>query len=208
MILMAAWWLAFRLPSMPFMSFSADDLTAYGTLALAVVTLAALGATIWFSLRDAGRQRSERREDLDRQHEAQAAAVQVTGVETVAVINHGTHTITAVQARLCLRDGGIGDAATPERFLRQDQAVEQLGADTGSERTYQKDIVTPWDVGLRFRLRDTVHGADTTGAYPVVRWTDWWGNQWQYQRGDLRPVPPAAAWNPASWAPAAPPAVT
>src|SRR5579859_3562539 len=84
---------------------STDSWTAIGTIALAVVTLVTLIATIVISWRSDKQLRAERSATREAEELAEAYAIQVIGGEgTALVVNHGKYTITEVNAQLRLAD--------------------------------------------------------------------------------------------------------
>jgi hypothetical protein len=172
---------------------SADTLTAWGTLALAFVALVTLVATVIIARRDARQLRAERTEAEQRDHLAEAVAIEVTGVATTVLINHGKYTISGIAAKLCTRNNGAQDFDKSERILGARAAAAALGADTNLDAAFQPDILTPWDAGMRFSTPPgDIDGL--TGAFPIVRWTDRWGTRWQYQKGTVTAIDVGAPW--------------
>jgi hypothetical protein len=55
------------------------------------------------------------------------------------------------------------------------------------EDTRFRDILTPWDAGVRIEI-DPVPVRDLVGPYPVVRWTDRWRTRWEHKRGEIKQV--------------------
>jgi hypothetical protein len=180
---------------------STDAWTAIGTIALAAVTLITLITTIVISWRSDKQLRVEQGEALAAEQLAEAHAVQVVGDATTLVVNHGKYTITDVDAWLTLAKG---TQAFPSRTrvlgLRGLDAELTDGVPAhldGTTPDAHSDILAPWDAGLRFVVQVTdidlaTHGT-LAGAYPVVRWTDRWGNRWEHCLGHVRKAegPPA-----------------
>jgi hypothetical protein len=149
---------------------------------------------------------------LSREHEqfAEAHAVQVAMVTTepdeehirsvaAIVVNRGTFTIRRVEARFWL-PGPNPSLVSPgyrERVQGADMLNEKLllGMSGRLEGFVHDDILTPWDIGVRFEA-DPMDTANVVGAYPVVRWTDRWGTRWEYRRGEVRQVRDDESWSP------------
>lgn len=178
-------------------STSWDELTAVGTLALAAVTLITLLATIAIAWRSDRQLRAERREMQGREQLAEAYAVRVLfGANVTIVVNRGKYTITKVEARLRLGDGTLAEFLSQERLLDIKGLDEELRADatSGLDSISHADLLTPWDLGLRFIKGPTVTDG-LLGAYPVVRWTDRWGARWEHRLGDARTIKPDSSWS-------------
>jgi hypothetical protein len=173
---------------------STDAWTAVGTIALAAVTFITLVITIVISWRSNKQLRAERGEAQAAEQLAEAYAVQVAGDTTTLVVNHGKYTITDVDAWLTLAKG-IRTFPKRERVLGlRDLDAELTEGVTaqldGTTPDAHSDILAPWDAGLRFVVQVTdidpaTHGT-LAGAYPVVRWTDRWGNRWEHCLGRAR----------------------
>lgn len=160
---------------MPIVTFTADDITAFGTLLLAVFTFITILVTVIMYWRDA------RNDAL-----AQAYLVQVTGVATTVMINHGSYTIEKVEARLEVGRPDMAVFAAQKRIPGDHGPAAALGADVGLESTFRHDLLTPWDVGLRFSGPSP--SGNLIGAYPVIRWRDRRGRKWQYCKGQARRI--------------------
>jgi hypothetical protein len=180
------------MPSVTF-ALSADALTAFGTLALAFLTLATLVTTVVITWRGNRQLRAERKAAQQRDSLAEAYAVEVTGVATTVLINHGRYTISAIAAKLRTKGGVLLDFEKAERLLGTAGTAADLGADSALEAMFQPDILTPWDAALRFTIRPE-DISDLVGAYPVVRWTDRSGTRWQHQQGTVACIDAAAPW--------------
>lgn len=173
---------------------SVDDLTAYGTVALAGLTFLTLITTIFFSLNGNQQLKSERKDILFRESHTEAYAVQVIGISTVIVINHGHYTISDITARLRTRDSHLMNFERSDRIIRVSGEAAELGADATLEADFRSDILTPWDTALRFFI-DPARISGLVGAYPIVRWTDHGNNRWEYRRGKVEKVEVQAPWS-------------
>jgi len=175
---------------------STDAWTAVGTIALAAVTFVTLIVTIVLSWRSDRQLRAERGKALAAEQLAEAYAVQIAGDATTLVVNHGKYTITDVEAWLTLARG-------IEAFPSRTRVLGLRGLDAeltegvtpqldGTTPDAHSDILAPWDAGLRFVVQVTAidvatHGT-LAGAYPVVRWTDRWGNRWEHCLGRVQKI--------------------
>jgi hypothetical protein len=108
------------------------------------------------------------------------------------IINHGTYTITGVEAQLRLTAGGnpsLVSFGKSERVSGTAELDKELrgGMYGGLEAALHADRLSPWDRGIRFETgpMPTEH---LSGAYPVVRWMDRWGTRWEHRRGEVRQV--------------------
>ena len=172
---------------------SVDALTAYGTVALAALTLVTLVTTVIISWNGDRRLRSERQGMQDKESLAEAYAVQVGGIATTIVINHSRYTIKDVAARLRAKDSLV-DFEKSERIVETSGYSTELGADIVLDADFQLDILTPWDRALRFSI-DPAHVSDLVGAYPVVRWTDRLNNRWEHRKGGVVKIDAHAPWS-------------
>lgn len=168
-----------------------DELTGIGTLALAIITMATLIATIVMS-------RHGDRQSRERERLAEASAVQVVGGATTVVVNHGRYAINDVTARLRLSDRRLVEFTKLARIL----SVQGISSDLNArqalqfERTLRPEILTPWDVGLRFDADPEQSNSGIADAYPIVRWQDQWGKYWEHRLGHVRPIGKDDAWAP------------
>jgi hypothetical protein len=117
-------------------------------------------------------------------------AVQVVGDVQTVVVNHGKYTIADIDAGLKLRDGEIVKFQSRERKLgTSDLDAELLKGIpmnlVGTAPIDHSDILAPWDAGLRFIMDAITIAGNLAGAYPVVRWTDRWGNRREHQLGHV-----------------------
>jgi hypothetical protein len=55
--------------------------------------------------------------------------------------------------------------------------------------------LTRWDQDIVFES-DPVNDGQVAGAYPVVRWTDRWGNRWEHKRAEVRQTKDGEPWTP------------
>jgi len=71
---------------------------------------------------------------------------------------------------------------------------EQLRKEFDSrDETAARDILTPWDAGLRFEA-DAMEVRDLKSPYLLVRWTDRWGTRWEHKRGEVGQVRDDEPW--------------
>jgi hypothetical protein len=173
-----------------------DELTAYGTLALAALTLITLVTTIIISWRDSRRLRVERQEAQDLESLGEAYSVQVIGTATTVIVNHGKYTISGVEARLRLNDGNLIEFSSTTRVLDTQNVPSDLRADSSMslESISRPNILTPWDIGLRF-VKDPAEINGLIDAYPVVRWRDRWGRWWEHRLGNVKIIKPSTPWS-------------
>jgi hypothetical protein len=173
-----------------------DELTAYGTLALAALTFITLVTTIIISSRGTRRLRVERQEAQDRERLGEAYSVQVIGAATTVIVNHGKYTISRVEARLRLSNGSLIEFSSRTRVLDTQKVPSDLRADSsmGLESISRPDILTPWDIGLRF-VKDPTEISGLIDAYPVVRWRDRWGICWEHRLGNAKVIEPSTPWS-------------
>jgi len=174
------------------LTISQDALAAYGTLLLAVVTLATLITTILISRHGDRMVRAERKEAQALDDLADAYAVQVIGVATTVVMNHGRFTIRDVEARLRTGDSKLVAFEQSERLLHAAGGAA-LGADTNLNADFQPGILTPWDAGLRFTI-NPANIANLIGACPILRWTDHRNTRWEHSKGSVKKIPAKEPW--------------
>jgi len=110
------------------------------------------------------------------------------------VVNHGRYTITRVEARL-YASGNVTSYKTTEHLsswfnlpepLRPQGIWEAEGAPSNN--------LTPMDLGLRY-TSDVLAKRLLTGNYPIVRWTDRWGQQWEHKQGVVRKMTEGEEWH-------------
>jgi len=182
--------------------------TAIGTVALALVTVAAIITTIVITVQD--RRRVDKREQYAEAYmvrvlqgerdagpptdeiydEADAALKRLGAI----VINGGAYTITGIEARLRLADCTVVPFGRSERVTGTRGLDDRLkdGMTGLLEALTHGDRLAPWDVGLRFYSAPRPIAA----WYPIVRWTDRWGTRWEHRRGEVRPVKDGRPWAP------------
>lgn len=188
-----------------------DVMTAFGTVGAVIVAVGIALVTDWRSRNQIA---EERRLALEREQLAQAYLVQVVlgqhirpdpeaGDEdpsevrrvAVMVVNHGSFTITTIEAQLCTEDSMI-PYSYKERRASLAKVPELLA--TGYYRRMEQplsNVLTPFDEGIRFQT-DDIHTRHLINAYPVVRWTDQWGTRWEHKKGVVHRITDAAAWEP------------
>jgi hypothetical protein len=199
------------------------DWTAVGTIALAVLTLAAVVTTIVITVQDRRRFREERgRSDKqiaeerriarEREQFAEAYAVQVTLVKSgihgegedaarrliAAIVNHGAQTITRVEVRFSPDGGSVIPARKQERLpVDSNLPSNVMGPHhvVSAEAAAFRDRLTPWDTGITAET-DPIGVRHLTDPRVIVRWTDRWGTRWEHKRGDVQPVDESAQWAP------------
>lgn len=122
-------------------------------------------------------------------------------VLVAVVINRGPYTITGVEVQFCLDGGTPRPAANCERvsnFARLPDELRKPG-DVSEERA-MKDVLTPWDAGMRAES-DEVPVQELRGHYAAVSWTDQWGQRWQHGPGTVQRIRlgPRAGPGPEQW---------
>ena len=152
----------------------------------------------------------ERRVAREREQAAEAHAVQVAMVTTepdeqhiryvaAIVVNHGAFTIRRVEAQFRLpgQNTSLVSPRYHERVPGTDNLNEKLllGMSGRLEGLVRGDVVSPWDIGMRFEA-DPMDTGQAVGAYPVVRWTDRWGTRWEHRLGEVRQVGDDEPWSP------------
>jgi hypothetical protein len=197
--------------------------TAIGTIALAVLTLAVIIATIVITGQDrrradkaliAQQEHAEalRREDREHAQEAEqlaeAWAVEViphvwpesrdgsTKRLSVSVTNLGSYTITRVAARFSPEGTSLISYESAQR-ITEDSGVYPLGYDdraAGFTMSGYEGILTR-GTGLSFRS-DPIDTDKLAGPYPVVRWTDRWGQRWEHRKGRVERIEEDEPWSP------------
>ena len=114
------------------------------------------------------------------------------------VVNRGSFTITSVDARFRYNRGAT-PLFSPARSKRltgfadvRDRVRDRWHA---SAEHAMDGVLTPRDAGIRFESY-VVPASELTAPYPIVRWIDRWGTQWQYERGVVRRVLDDEQWAP------------
>jgi hypothetical protein len=144
--------------------------------------------------------RGEREHARREQQEADAWAVQVRfvmwpatvpgegeqgGVDArrllVVVTNLSARTVTRVEGRFS--PDGVGVIPHWEvNYLRGDRPRSEALTDMSG----YGDILTP---GVAVQIEsDAVPASQVAGPFPIVRWTDAWGQRWEHRRGEIRQV--------------------
>lgn len=126
----------------------------------------------------------------------------------VLVVNHGKFTITGIDARfsydgMSLVPGGGRTRVSSFRSIPEDllstliasPATRDFAKYEQADEPAMSRILTPWDVGMRFES-DRVALKFLRGSYPLVRWTDRWGTQWENRRGEVRQLADDEPWVP------------
>jgi len=189
-----------------------DIMTAFGTVAAA---LAAVGIAIWSHGDTSRRIADERRVARDRDQLAEAYRVQVVLGEhspggepnqygdldgsvkrlAVMVVNRGSYTITGIEAVFSYDGQRLENPTGYRRLSGFGNVRERLrhGWSPSSERAMH-GVLAPWDAGIRFES-DEVNVQILKSPYPLVRWTDRWGAQWEHRRGEVRRIRDDEPWH-------------
>jgi len=110
------------------------------------------------------------------------------------VVNHGSATITDVDARICLDGKSIASFARSKRLTGFGSVSERLRDGFAASAEHALDgVLTPRDAGVRFESYP-VPTASLADPYPLVRWTDRWGTRWEHRRGEVGQVVPGQDW--------------
>lgn len=186
-----------------------DVMTAIGTVG---AVFAAVGIALWSDRHSRTQLADERRIVLEREQLAQAYAVRVqlaskrapgqspgntTAKQLAAFIdNKGDYSITRLEVQFCLGlEGVLKEPQTSERVSAfMDAPRLRQGFDPTSENSAE-DVLTPWDVGVRFES-PVIPVTALTGPYVVARWTDQWGTRWEHKRGVVRRIREDEPWEP------------
>ena len=157
----------------------------------------------------------ERRIALKREQVAEAYAVQVVlgertsgerdevydepidesvGRLAVMLVNRGSFAITRVEVRFSHDGGSLVPPGRYEHLSGLPGLSEKLRHGwTRFPEQAARDVLTPWDTGMRFES-DDVHVQHLKSPYPLVRWTDRWGARWEHRLGEVRQVGEAEEW--------------
>lgn len=99
----------------------------------------------------------------------------------VIVTNLSARTVTRVEGRF----SSDGARVIPHRevnYLRGDRPRSEALTDMSG----YGDVLTP---GVAVQIEsDAVPTAQVAGPFPIVRWTDAWGQRWEHRRGEVRQV--------------------
>lgn len=110
----------------------------------------------------------------------------------VVVINRGRFTVTEVDARLFRLDNSQTSPAKTERIAETPPAADKSQWIDGPLKDLGNRTLAPWSGGLRFIGSATVDHR-LYGAYPMVRWTDRWGQRWEHSKGRVRKIEEGAS---------------
>ena len=114
----------------------------------------------------------------------------------VMVVNHGSFTITKVEAQFCYDGVKLGFPQRSKRLTGFGQVRERLRKGWSPSAEHALDgVLTPRDAGVRFESYQVPAG-ELGNPYPLVRWTDRWGTRWEHRRGEVREVPDDQEWAP------------
>ncbi len=100
----------------------------------------------------------------------------------VVVINEGHFTVTDVAVGLYSSDGSMTEPALIER-IADDKLPDRFIV--GAPLYVSDRTLAPSASGLRFAGSARLD-YQLTGAYPIVRWTDHWGQMWERSKGRVR----------------------
>ncbi len=190
-----------------------DILTAVGTVGAVV---AAVGIALWSDWRTRTQLADERRRALEQEQLGEAYLVQVVSayqhvgaapdrgadvkgavrVLAAMVINHGRYTMTGVEAQFVLR--AASGLVRPQRSVSvpsiDDLHAEMRGGWAASAGYATEDVLTPQG-GIRFESAAVPEHA-LGNPFPVVRWTDRWGQRWEHRRGVVQRIREDEPWEP------------
>ena len=189
-----------------------DILAAIGTVGAVIV---AVGIALLTARKSDNQLKEERRLAREREQLGQAYAVQVvmgqrqgqrdeanqwgdrlpsqTWVLSAMVVNHGSYTITRLEAQYCLNNNIL---TSPRRFDRFSGFVNVPAnlrqGDQPSAEHALRGVLTPFDEGIRFET-DLIPEEGLVNPYWLVRWTDHWGTRWEHKLGAVRQIEGSAA---------------
>jgi hypothetical protein len=116
------------------------------------------------------------------------------------ITNHSTFTITGIEVQFCVpspQPSLIGSARSEVlgglEYMRGGSPLTDGWTFTPPDHKPGALILTRADVGARF-WSDAMPDERVVGWYPVVRWTDRWGQRWEHRLGDVRNVDDNAPW--------------
>lgn len=183
--------------------------TAVGTIALAVMTLAAVVVTIVITTQDRrrtdNRLRDERQYAQDREQLAQASAVEVvpnvsvgggTGVSrlTAFVTNLGSYTITQVETQFSCNDETLIPCDEFHIIGTDGFPGPIQGADLDYGTAYTGILIRGKSMQFWSGSIKNEHLSRT--RHPVVRWTDWLGQRWEHRKGHVCQIDDRTPWSP------------
>jgi hypothetical protein len=99
----------------------------------------------------------------------------------VVVVNESHYTVTDVAVGLFSSNGSM---TSPARVERMTDSLLQ-GALEGPPNDMGDRTLAPGASGLRF-AGSARRQHDLRGTYPLVRWTDMWGQMWENSKGRVR----------------------
>lgn len=111
------------------------------------------------------------------------------------VVNMGRFTITDVAVSIIDGTGSMTDAAKVNR-IPDYGLVDEKGGELVPLRDLGDRTLAPGSSGIRFASSARLDRY-LVGAYPIVRWTDRWGQMWEHSKGRVRPTnsgTPMKAW--------------
>jgi hypothetical protein len=114
----------------------------------------------------------------------------------VMVVNHGSFTITRVEAQFCYDGVKLGFPQRSKRLTGFGHVSERLREGWSPSAEHALDgVLTPRDAGVRFESYQVPAG-ELGNPYPLVRWTDRWGTRWEHRHGKVRHVREDEPWVP------------
>lgn len=180
--------------------------TGIGTIALAVMTLAAVVTSIVLARQDRRRFEDERRHSLEQEQLTEASSVQVNMTQNLwqdkgqrrlllTVSNQGRFTIIHLEARFCTDGRTVVAPVGSDRDLPaeyQGKKVMGLIREEGA----MAGILRGLGEGMRFGS-DPLSLEQLKDPYVLVRWTDRWGTRWEHRLGQVRRIEGGdTAWTP------------
>ena len=207
----------------PAAAMSAAAWTAVGTIALAVLTFAAVATTIVVTVQDRRRtdaqlarqlehsetqMREERARVQEGEQQASAWAVEIvpgtdgldesdTSSMTVLVSNLSTRTIVRIEAKFSPDGINLVRGARAEHLHKRivdDSRHPYFSVPDGRFGVAYNGILTPGSC-MRF-WSDEVADKNLKAPYPVVRWTDSLGQRWEHKKGEVRKISESEPWFP------------
>lgn len=110
------------------------------------------------------------------------------------VVNHGSATITGVDARICYDGSRIAAFARSKRLTGFGSVSARVRDGFSASAEHALDgVLTPRDAGVRFET-DPVPVQRLANPYPLVRWTDRWGTRWEHRRGEVGQIELTRHW--------------
>jgi hypothetical protein len=185
-----------------------DAWTGIGTIALAVMTLAAVVTSILLARQDRRRFEDERRHAREQEQLEEAWAVHADMAQTVyhgqnaeparilwaTISNRGRFTITRLEARFSMDGRAVIMPEKSERDMSADYNG-QLGMGLLREEGAMSGILRGWGETMRFQS-EVLPTAQLKDPYALVRWTDRWGTRWEHRLGGVHRVGSDEVWKP------------